>query len=116
MAEATAEFFTWTSLGTLAGASAAVIVVTNTLRKAANLTWPILPLLVALIVVYGMAAYGGQLNILSGWGLAFLNSCLLYCSATGANETLVEVSKGKIPGAEQHGLKPVGLLSSWLRK
>jgi hypothetical protein len=109
------EFFTWTNLGSLTGASAAVIVVTNAIQKAAQRIFAWLPLLASLVITLGTAWYAAELSALPGWGLAFLNGCLLYCTATGANESLVQVSKGQAPGAHVHGAKPTGLISSWLR-
>ena len=62
-----------------------------------------------------MAFYATELNAFPGWVLAFLNACLLYCTATGANETVIEVAKGQAPGAGVHGAAPTGWFSSWIR-
>jgi uncharacterized membrane protein len=115
MADASTEYFTWASLGSLAGASAAVIVVTNAIQRARQRIYPMLPFVVSLLITFGTAWYAAQLVALPGWGLAFLNGCLLYCTATGANEVAVEVSRGQAPGATVHGRGPTGLISSWLR-
>src|SRR3954451_2971975 len=106
------EYFTWSSLSSLAGASVAVVVVTNALQKARRKIYPILPLALSLIITFGTSFYAGQLGTLPGWALAFLNGCLLYCTATGANETIVDVAAGQQPGARVHAAAPTGLFSS----
>ena len=111
-----ADFFTWNYLATLAGASAAVIVVTNTVQNATKRSYPLLPLIVSMVIAFGTAWHATQMNDLSEWALAFLNSCLLYCTATGANERVFEISKGQAPGAKLHGAKPTGWISSWIRR
>jgi hypothetical protein len=53
---------------------------------------------------------GARLVIQPGfWALAFLNGCLLYCTATGANESFVEISRGQAPGATVPDPDPVRL-------
>jgi hypothetical protein len=116
MADAPAEFFTANSLTSLAGASVAIIVATNAVQKATKRVYPLLPLVFSMIITFGTAWYAAQLNTLPGWFLAFLNGCLLYCTATGANETLVDVTKGQVPGAKVHGAPTTGWISSWITR
>jgi hypothetical protein len=78
-----AQFFTWTSLTTLAGATGATYVVTNTLKSAFDYSPRWLGLLIAQIICIGTAAYvavpAGDCII------AILNGCLVYLSAAGTS-------------------------------
>jgi hypothetical protein len=116
MADAHSDFFTWNSLGTLAGGSIAVIIVTNTLQRARKKIYPTLPLVISMIITFGTSLYAGQLNGVPDWVLAFLNGCLLYCTATGANERIVDVAAGQKPGAQVHAAIPRAFFSSWVRR
>lgn len=110
-------FITWTSLGTIAGASAAILVVSNTIRKIFGIRSPIVPFAVALIITFG-GAYkaAGSLPNFYDCGLAFLNSCLLFCTATGGQEVIVDIKTTKPEGKpERHGKKKIKWFSSWLR-
>ena len=80
-----AQFFTWGSLLSLAGASGATFVVTNTLKMAFNFSPKWIGLLIAQIVCVGTAAYLGKSS--SDYVIAILNGCLVYLSAAGASVT-----------------------------
>jgi len=109
------EYFTWTSLGMLTTASGAVIVVTNTLRNALGLDRPWIPLVIALTLSFGFAWHGNQLNDLASALLAALNACLLFCTATGANETIVRNRESASSGiAKPQVRKNVAWWGSWL--
>jgi hypothetical protein len=115
MTNAVQEFFTWNSLGTIAGASAAVCIVTNTIRKLFSWSSPIVPFGVALIITVVGSWQIGTLQKIGDYGLAFLNSCLLFCTATGAQESAVEALKPqKEAGPTRHGFRSLKWFSSWL--
>jgi hypothetical protein len=113
------DFFTADSLGTVAGASVVIIVVTNTIRSVGKIDHMAVPFVVSLLVSFGVAAQAGKLEAWPDYAIAFFNACLLFCTATGAQETIVSGSKGKREGgAEDHSLRrrgPVKWTSSWLR-
>lgn len=118
MNEAAQEFFTWTALGTLAGATTAVVVVTNTLRRVIGWRTPVVPFAVSLAVTIGLAGRAGTLSGIEGWTIAFLNGCLVFCTATGAQETAVEVATPGPAGgtrAQAASIEKPPWLSSWLR-
>lgn len=108
-------FFSWTSLTTIAVASTAVVVVTNTLRRALRLRSPVVPFIVSLLVAFAVAAVGKTLVAWPDFLLTFFNACLLYCTATGAQETVVEGAKGKTGTGGLQSAKPLPWFSSWLR-
>lgn len=109
------NFITWESCGTLAGATTSVYFVTNALRKTFGWVRPLLPFIVSIAIVLGYSFFANQLNDGIDYLLAFFNSCLVFCTATGANETLVEGGRAKQPSVETYGAKPVKWTSSWLR-
>jgi hypothetical protein len=110
------EFFTWSSLGTLAAASAAVVVVTNTVRKVIGLATPLVPFIVSLLITIGGAYQTDALHGVGAWGIAFLNACLLFCTATGAQEVVVEAATPRQPEeAKPHAGRRLKWLSSWMR-
>ena len=109
------DYYTWESLGTLAIASGAVVVVANTLRTLLKLDSPWVPFLVSLILTLVGAYTASKLASLQGWLIALLNSCLLFCTATGANQGL-HAAKPRLEGTPQpFGRRPVKWLSPWLR-
>lgn len=111
-----AQYMTWSSLGTLAGAAGAVVAVANTARKLVKIDHPVVPFLVSLLVVYGVAFKGQQLSGIEDWIIGFLNGCLLFCTATGANDTLVAVSPKPVEQAKAFGARPVKWLQPWLTR
>src|SRR6516165_10901348 len=80
------------TLSTFAVASAAVFAVTVTARRAFGINHPALPLVPAAAISFALAASAGTLGTVTGWLIALLNSCLLYCSAVGANESATAAS------------------------
>ena len=110
------EFFTWNSLGTLASASAGVVVVTNTVRRVVGIKSPLVPFVVSLLITIGGAYQANALHGVGAWGLAFLNSCLLFCTATGAQEVVVKAATPSPPEeVEPQALPKLKWLSSWMR-
>lgn len=116
MATANPEaLFTLASVGTLAGASAAVVAVTNTARKLFKLdsAWPafLASCIVAFVGAYGLS----QLSVFVDYVIAFLNACLLFCMSTGLQETIVTaVEPPRAKEIETHGRRDVKWLSHWM--
>ena len=100
------EFFTFSTLGTLAGATAVIIVVTNTVRVVTKIWSPIIPLLISMGVTFATAFAASSLSAWPDWLLAFFNGCLLFRTATGAQSTL-------IAGAEGSPISAVPLPQAW---
>lgn len=111
------DFFTLSTLGTLAGATTIIIVVTNTARALTGIRWPVIPFLVSILVTFGAAVASSKLSTWPEWLIAFFNSCLLFCTATGAQSTLVEGASGQQEGKlTQHAGRPKPRwLSDWFR-
>ena len=81
--QAVAQFFTWGSLATLAGATGATFVVTNTLRTAFDFAPKWIGLVIAQFVCIATAYYAGKVG--SDYVIAILNGCLVFLSAAGAS-------------------------------
>ena len=109
------DFYTWSALGTLAGASGAVIVVSNTVRKLAKWDSPWAPFICSLLVVLGGGFQSGALSSFGDYALAALNACLLFCTATGINQAMLELKP--VPEGEMrpYGRRQVPWLSPWLK-
>jgi hypothetical protein len=101
---ATDQFFTLSSLGTLAGASGATFIVTNTLKTAFGLAPKWAGLVVAQLICVGLAIVSQRSG--SDYVIAVLNGCLVYLSAAGA----AEASGVKDPNtaADRMGAQPRG--------
>jgi hypothetical protein len=112
------SYFDFTTFATVTGAVVVVVVVSNTLRRVTRVGSPLIPFLASLAVGYFGAHVTGHLTGLGDYALAFFNSCLLFCTATGAQETVVEGNKGRLLGPEekQSLMRPkLPWLSSWIR-
>lgn len=77
------EFFTLTSLGTLAGATGATVAVTNGLRTALNINPRWLGLLISEIVCVGVLLASGPSHA-SDWFICVLNGFLVFATSAGA--------------------------------
>lgn len=110
------SFFTIDSFGTVAGSAAAIIVLTNTCRKITRWITPLVPFVFSLIVAFLAAgAFAGKLENATDWIIAFLNSCLLFCTATGAQEVVVSGANAQdAERASRQSSNPVPFFSSWL--
>jgi hypothetical protein len=110
-------FFTGDTFGTVAGCAAAIIIISNTIRALTRLTTPLIPFVISLIIGFVVAGgLAGKLNEPIEWLLAFLNSCLLFCTATGGQEIATTAGQPKQPGGVvRQSVKPVPFFSSWLR-
>jgi hypothetical protein len=78
------QFFTLDSLATLAGATGATLVVTNTAKQAFGFFRSWFGLVVAQVVCVGLAIYLGRTG--SDYVIAVLNGCLVYLGAAGASD------------------------------
>src|SRR6266704_3667485 len=92
------SFFTLASVGTLAGASAGVVAVTNTVRSFTPWRSPLVGYLVCLALAFVGAREVGRLNGGVDAFVAFLNSCLLFCTAAGIQGISVAASEAGKPG------------------
>jgi tetrahydromethanopterin S-methyltransferase subunit C len=115
---ATETFFTADSFGTVAGCAAAIIIASNTIRKLTRLTTPLVPFVISLVIGFVVAGgLAGKLNGPMEWLLAFLNSCLLFCTATGGQEIAATAGQAQQPGGvTRQSATPVSFFSSWLRR
>lgn len=107
------DFYTWQSLATLAVASGAVVIVSNTVRTLGNLDSPWVPFTVSAALTLVGAGSAHQLGTAPDWIIAVLNSCLLFCAATGANQTLI-ASKPAALEQRSYGRNHVGWFTPWL--
>ena len=98
------DFFTAKSLGTFAGAATATIIAANTIRFVIRKDVVVIPFLCALLFSWVQATTIGHPDTLGGYALIFLNGCLLFCTALGANQALVSV----VHPQETTRLKPQG--------
>jgi len=109
------DYYTWSSLRTLAIAAGAVVVVSNTLRTLLKLDTPWIAFGISLLLIYIGAYSTGHLSTASDWALSFLNACLLFCTATGANQAFV-AAKPRMKGKPTpYGRRPVKWLSAWFK-
>jgi hypothetical protein len=103
------QLFTAVNIGSVTIATSAIIVVTNTLYTLFRLPTKWTAFAIALIIAY--------LNVLFSatpqwydWLLAFVNSCLLFCSALGLNEIVIKSGKAQTKEPVQEGK----FFRSWL--
>jgi uncharacterized membrane protein len=108
------QLFTAQSLGTFAGASSAVMILTNVFARLVGRAPPaVIALAIAMLVAF-LGAYGlGQLTGVVDIWLAVLNGCLLFSSAVGIQETVSRGgSGGTVPPPAAPGAGP-WKLQSW---
>ncbi len=114
MIDNTGSLFTVSSLGTFAGASAAVAVLGNTFRKLTgiNRAWP--PFVCA-VLVSGFVAYESKAfdNQVQGAMIVLLNSCLLFLTALGMQEAAISLQPTP-GGPKPFGKGPTKFWSHWL--
>lgn len=80
------EFVTTTSILTFGGASLAVLLISTTIQRVTARNWIVIPFAAAMVVGFVVAIESGSLRGPLDWLVAFVNCCLLFCTATGANE------------------------------
>lgn len=111
------DLYTVATLATFVGSSGAVLVLYNTFRKlfTKDSVWVafIISLIVSFVVAIGTDALGGVLSLF----LAFLNACLLFTSASGAQEIVASNSQVSTRGfsADRQGERN-RFWSSWFKR
>jgi len=103
------QMFTAVSTGSVAIATSAVIVVTNTLYTLFNLSRKWTAFSASLLVAYLNVVINPD-ALWYDWILAFINACLLFCSALGLNELVAVKQKS----GQRAGLPAKCFFSSWL--
>lgn len=88
------EFFSRTTILTLAGASGAVYVMTSTMQHAMNFNPRWLALLLSIALGIG-GALTLQVPMLVDYVVGLVNGCLIYCTTVGISS----ISAKPIPGA-----------------
>lgn len=97
------QFFTWGSLGTLAGATSATFVVTNTIQSAIGWSAKWAGLVIAEVICVGAAYLAGQSG--TDYIIALLNGCLVYLSAAGATAAGTNIVNGPSPTSDVRGFQ-----------
>lgn len=109
------EFITTTSILTFGGASVVVWLFSATIRRLLRLGTLWVPFLVSLIVAGVVAWQTEALSSPLEWLVALANCCLLFCTATGLNETAEGLVRPQPAGETRtHSKKPRKWLESWL--
>ena len=122
MSETVREFYTWQALLSLGVSAGVVVMVSGGIRKLTGLAHPVIPFIVAFLIVLGGARYSKALNLaLSVDGffqfvILVINTFLLFCTAIGGQESIIEGAKGQPTGSGQTQSQVVkGWFDSWLR-
>lgn len=105
------QLFTAVNIGGVTVATSAIIVVTNTLYTLFKFSPKWIAFATALIIAYLNVIFASNPQWYD-WVLAFLNACLLFCSALGLNE--IVVTSKKI--SEKEVAAPSGFFRTWLQK
>lgn len=103
------QFFTATNIGSVALATSAIIVVVNTLYSLFKLPQKWTAIVTALLISYLFVLFSEEPHWYD-WLLAFLNGCLLFCSALGLNQIVVSSKKPE----EKEVAEPSGFFRNWL--
>lgn len=104
------QFFTAVNIGSVAIATSAIIVVANTFYSLFKLPQKWTAIVVALLISYLNVVLAVEVQWYD-WVLAFLNGCLLFCSALGLNEIVVSSKKP----AEKDITGSHGFFRTWLK-
>jgi hypothetical protein len=112
------NFFTMESFATFGGASLAVLILTNTVRRLTKFNHPLVAFVFSQFVAFFGASGSNSLGTASHYFITFLNGCLLFCSAAGINETASKIAEPAPPpgSVKPHGAQPAKWLSSWYRR
>ncbi|ESZ02618.1 hypothetical protein NKH92_23385 [Mesorhizobium sp. M0871] len=108
------ELFTLATLGTLAGATGATVIVGNTIQSVANYGAKWLSLVIAELIIVAVAFFAGATDV-SAYFVALLNGCLVYASAIGLNTMTSPAQPLGSPSprsANQVGLPPQDISGS----
>ena len=116
MSDTLNELFTLQSFGTFAGASGAVAVLTNTLRRLTGSTRLIWPLGFSLAVAITGALIADKFSGAVEWLVTALNACLLFLTATGGNEVLAASAAPSGPAQPRAKGGPTPWAGTWLER
>ena len=105
------QLFTAVKIGSVTIATSAIIVVTNTLYTLFRLQQKWTAFIMALIIAYMIVIFSAAPQWYD-WILAFVNACLLFCSALGLNEIVVSSKKTSGKEVASHA----GFFKTWLNK
>lgn len=106
-------FFTNESFFSLAGATAIVFVVCNTLQRVFNFNPKWLALLLSEIVAVFGAWSTARQHVPSDYFIAVLNGCLIYSAAGGGTAIASSTEAGQQKGASVQGPRRRSFLSHW---
>jgi hypothetical protein len=111
-----ADFLTIKALGTFTGASTATVVVGNTLRYVLRKDIAWLPLVIAIcFAALQSGVVGADWATFGTYLLIVLNGMLLFCTALGANQTLLAIAHPEDSGrVKVQGRARLNWLSPWL--
>jgi hypothetical protein len=105
------QFFTAVNIGSVTIATSAIIVVANTFYSLFRLPQKWTAIVMAMLIAYINVLFSEGAHWYD-WLLAFLNGCLLFCSALGLNELVVS-SKRPV---EKDLAGSSGFIRTWLKK
>lgn len=108
------EFITFKTFGTFAGASGITYVLANTLRQLTKFNSPWVPFLCAEAVAFIGSYYLGNLKDIGQVILAALNGCLLFLTASGAQEGIASAAQ-PAGAVKEHSAEPVHWAGSWFK-
>jgi hypothetical protein len=103
------QLFTAVNIGSVTIATSAIIVVTNTLYTLFRIQQKWTAFAMALIIAYLNVMFSDTPQWYD-WVLAFVNACLLFCSALGLNEIVIKSGKAQTKEPVQEGR----FFKSWL--
>jgi hypothetical protein len=111
-ASAPQDFIGLKTFGTFAGASGITYILANTARKLLKWDSPWPAFLSAEIVAFVGSYLLGNLSSGGQYVLAFLNGCLLFLTASGAQEGIAGAAR-PAGAVKVHGKGPVPWVKSW---
>lgn len=110
----TDKLFDPESIGTLGGASFAIVVINAVARRMLKIDTPWLAFVLSLVIAFAGAQRSGHLRDLLDYLIAALNGCLIFFTALGLNETAEHTLNKPPPGTvKPHAARPKMWLQSW---
>lgn len=110
------NFFDLKSIGSFAGASLAVLIVGNTIRMLFKWDSPWPAFLASVLLAILVASQLNKLATPVDWLVIFLNSCLLFCNASGVQEIGRFVTTPTPVGGAKKQSGKINFFSSWFQK
>lgn len=110
------DWFSPTSLTSFGGASLAVNVLVNTLRKLVTKKWSTattrrVGFAICFLIAGCAVMLQSPMDLMSWFLLMPLNACLLFCTALGMNELCEKTTKRNIKGIVEES----GFFESWIK-